>query len=712
MLISKLAQRHVKSNPSSLSQSLAFIATCGFYNYMRKNIENKNECGGILAYVNKDEDNAQDFMMQNAHFLQKYPYHQCGIALRDQVSNKVEVRKFTSLGEEQWADQLEHVDHDQFMNKSRISVPQEEDCFFKMSESFTNQDEKIKSRLGVLHSRYASTKGAIKENMAHPHSDEKSRVIVFHNGFIANYEDLAKQLYKNQGIKSETDSQLIAKLIGVEMDQGLSVKDAVKSVIEKKLMGTWKLAVMSVEQPDHIYFVKNSGNFIIGQSPNSVVVSTQDVVFNEGTVKCETHKIPNNHLVDLKDDCTFTMEKLEKKISVERQPKSGFDHIFEEEIYESADAVNAAIDFGKKFISNHQVYLGGFEDQKEELKLIQNLIIAANGSSKLAADYGAHIMKTLQIFNTVRVFDGHDIKKGDLAKVQQGGYLTLSQSGESMHLISALQAARNQDLTCINVVNVEDSPITKVGENLSAQGFDNSQNKNIGLYMKAGYCYCDVKSFIPEIVCMALVALWFSDAKTKKQNKEQKKLRQHIIEDLEMLNLRLKHALTDPYKNQYKEVGAFLRDHENLFILAKGTGFMIATYIAEKFTQVTTMHAEAYPSGEFRHGPLSMIDEAERTPVIFIVLNDEHLTQVISNIGQVRERGATIVVISLLKDITKIMDVSRIQFLIQLQPTESMFSALQACTALQMICYYASRAKGLNPDQQVFDAIDFNHEFQ
>lgn len=81
-----------------------------------------------------------------------------------------------------------------------------------------------------------------------------------------------------------------------------------------------------------------------------------------------------------------------------------------------------------------------------------------------------------------------------------------------------------------------------------------------------------------------------------------------------MLNLRLKHALTDPYLKQYKEVGAFLRDHENLFILAKGTGFNVANYMAEKFTQVTTMHAEAYPSGEFRHGPLSMIDEDERTP--------------------------------------------------------------------------------------------------
>lgn len=91
-----------------------------------------------------------------------------------------------------------------------------------------------------------------------------------------------------------------------------------------------------------------------------------------------------------------------------------------------------------------------------------------------------------------------------------------------------------------------------------------------------------------------------------------------MVEDLEMLNLRLKHALTDTYINQYKEVAQLLKDHENLFILAKGTGFMVANYMSEKFTQVTTIHAEAYPSGEFRHGPLSMIDENEKTPGKFL----------------------------------------------------------------------------------------------
>lgn len=138
------------------------------------------------------------------------------------------------------------------------------------------------------------------------------------------------------------------------MDSGSSVKEALKNVVERKLMGTWKLAVLGTEQPDSLYLVKNSGDLILGQDKNSVVVSTTDLIFTgEDTKGIQTQKIPSNHLVELKDDCTYKLEKLEKKIQVDRQPKPGYDFIFEEEIYESADAVNQAIDFGRKFITNH-----------------------------------------------------------------------------------------------------------------------------------------------------------------------------------------------------------------------------------------------------------------------------------------------------------------------------------------------------------------------
>jgi glucosamine 6-phosphate synthetase-like amidotransferase/phosphosugar isomerase protein len=125
---------------------------------------------------------------------------------------------------------------------------------------------------------------------------------------------------------------LIAKLIGVELDSGSSIKDAIKSVVERKLMGTWKLAVMPLEHPDHLYIVKNSGEFIIGQTDDkkATIVSTEEVLFRESPelkgIKFE--KIPNNYLVDLSEDGKYTKEKLEKKIIVDRRPKGLFEHIF------------------------------------------------------------------------------------------------------------------------------------------------------------------------------------------------------------------------------------------------------------------------------------------------------------------------------------------------------------------------------------------------
>ena len=122
-------------------------------------------------------------------------------------------------------------------------------------------------------------------------------------------------------------------------------------------MGTWKLAVMPIDNPDHLYFVKNSGEFVIGQLEGSraVVVSTEEALFKQSLdLKCsKVEKVPNNYLVDLKDDCTISMEKLEKKIKVEKRPSEGFTHIFEEEIFESVKAVNNCIDYGQKFISSH-----------------------------------------------------------------------------------------------------------------------------------------------------------------------------------------------------------------------------------------------------------------------------------------------------------------------------------------------------------------------
>jgi len=125
-----------------------------------------------------------------------------------------------------------------------------------------------------------------------------------------------------------------------------------------------------------------------------------------------------------------------------------------------------------------------------------------------------------------------------------------------------------------------------------------------------------------------------------------------LINDIEELPQRIRLTFEDEYIELYKEIGEKLKGSQDMFLLGKGTGFFAANYVGSKFMQIAGIHAEAYPSGEFRHGPLSMIDEATSTPVVFIVLDDEHLSQVLSNILQIKSRGATTIVITALTDLS------------------------------------------------------------
>jgi glucosamine 6-phosphate synthetase-like amidotransferase/phosphosugar isomerase protein len=173
-------------------------------------------------------------------------------------------------------------------------------------------------------------------------------------------------------------------------------------VVEQKIMGTYRFAVVQTKDAKSIFFVKNSGDFVIGTNADKseVVVSTDLNVLsakNKGIDgKFHHTHIPNNELCELNTEtCEFTFTKLEKKINIEsqRKPKVSFNHIVHEEIYESIDAVDQATDFGGKFISDNQVVLGGFQKSSQELSQVQDLIIQGIGSSNSAAQYGAHVFK-------------------------------------------------------------------------------------------------------------------------------------------------------------------------------------------------------------------------------------------------------------------------------------------------------------------------------
>jgi len=131
-------------------------------------------------------------------------------------------------------------------------------------------------------------------------------------------------------------------------------------------------------------------------------------------------------LYEVQENCTIVETPLNKRLVVSRKPKQGFNHIFEEEVFESVEAMSTVTDDGAKLISDHQVFLGGFERAKEELKLIKNLVIMANGNSAIAADYGAMIMRHLECFNSVKVLADKELDSREIENLKYAGLLALS----------------------------------------------------------------------------------------------------------------------------------------------------------------------------------------------------------------------------------------------------------------------------------------------
>lgn len=221
---------------------------------------------------------------------------------------------------------------------------------------------------------------------------------------------------------------------------------------------------------------------------------------------------------------------------------------------------------------------------------MRDLIIQGLGSSYHAAQYGAHLFKQLKVFDTVRVVSPHDVNPLLFKNIKQGGFLTVSKNGGDANLVKAVKLAYMSELTCMNVVNQVNSPVTKAIDEVLREQKENQdkdkqrvlfnadsdedenddkfQDKNIGMYTKCGYCYTDLKSYIPQVVCLTMVALWFSHCKmstntSMKYSLEEKKAiiedRKTMVHDIGCLSLSMKYALQSSYIAKYKEIAKYLK---------------------------------------------------------------------------------------------------------------------------------------------------------
>ena len=526
-------------------------------------------------------------------------------------------------------------------------------------------------KLGIGHTRWA-THGAKTDTNAHPHLDAKQRVAVVHNGVITNYTTLKHQLV-NQGINfvSQTDTEVIAQLIGDALDRGLELTEAVRDTLGK-LEGTWGLGIISPLLPDGIIVAKNGSPLVIGIADDKAFIASEPVAF--GTATRDFIALQNGEIAIVRAnrdglDLTRLEKAAEETIAVSPEP---YPHWTIKEILEQPEAIRRTLNHGARLRSDVEVKLGGLDIREEELVQIHHLVIAACGTSYHAGLYAAQSMRSLNAFETVQVVDASELTPQHFAS-EGAGLLVISQSGETKDVHRAVIMAQELGVPVFSVVNAVGSLIARTTQ--------------CGVYLNAGRerGVASTKAFVTQVTALELIAIWFSEQRETEVAK-----RRQLVEELHRLSTNIEAALK--LRDQCHNLAKNLLEAEHMFVLGKGYGEAIAREGALKIKEITYLHAEGYPGGALKHGPFALIQPG--TPVILVILDDEHANHMRTAAEEVRARGARTIVIT---DRATLAEHVADETLII--PKDGTLVGLLATVPLQLIAYELAVLRGINPDK-------------
>jgi glucosamine--fructose-6-phosphate aminotransferase (isomerizing) len=274
---------------------------------------------------------------------------------------------------------------------------------------------------------------------AHPHVDFSGKIALVHNGIIDNYKELKEWLKNNEiEVKSETDTEIIAQLIGLYYNKGMTFKEAVAKTLNNHLVGSYALVIMNKDHPDTLIAARSGSPLLVGAGEGFFIVSSDVAAFQKYTNNYFT--IENQDIVEINLDMKVNYEKI-KKTQLEEiyiKPKDGFDHFMLQEIFEQPDTINKAMNYGSRFkpLNNKAtgVKLGGLEQNEHFLKMGKNLVIVSCGTSYYASLFVSNLMRKLSIFNTVQVVDGAEFTV-DYIPEENPIMLFVSQSGETFDIL-------------------------------------------------------------------------------------------------------------------------------------------------------------------------------------------------------------------------------------------------------------------------------------
>ena len=537
--------------------------------------------------------------------------------------------------------------------------------------------EKPKSKLGIAHTRWA-THGEPSEINAHPHKSQDS-VYIVHNGIIENYVELREDL-KKDGYEfiSQTDSELIAHLLDLYINQGQSMIDAMYSAKEK-LEGAYAIAAIDIKDNTNLVIARNKSPLLIGigtdemfaaSDPLAIAQQTNDFIFLEDGDVAEISA--NNYKIFDKSKNEAKRKITHIDISAQATSKGDYRHYMEKEIYEQPEAVSKTIDgrIGGEDVLDNIFGLGS----TELFSKVKRIQIVACGTSlhagRVAASWFSSIAELpcqIDYASEYRYRNPH---------VDESSLLvTISQSGETADTLAALNYAREKDyLSTLTICNVPTSSLAR--------------ESDFSLFTNAGpeIGVASTKAFTTQLAGLMLLAL--SLAKSRGLNP---KLRGRIVQALRLLPETIAEALNT--KKQMIEIAPSIAHKDNALFLGRGIFYPIAKEGALKLKEISYIHAEAYPAGELKHGPLALIDE--NMPVIALAPESEIAEKLISNLEEVKARGGTVYVCA---DPSVNMDVKSGK-LIHMPECDFFMTPIVYNIPLQILSYEVALLRGTDIDQ-------------
>ena len=538
-------------------------------------------------------------------------------------------------------------------------------------------EKDFKGKTGIGHTRWA-THGGVSEKNAHPHISN-NEIVVVHNGIIENHAKLCEFLKnKSYKFKSETDTEVIAHLIHFYRKNKSSLLDAVHKTC-KKLEGAYAIAV-SDKYSNEIIVARNGCPLIIGVSKDqnfiasdiSALISvTNNVVFLEDG---DIALIASDDYQIFDKDLNQINRKVHKSSVQENQMELGpYNHFMQKEIYEQpvaiADTIESIIDEG----SINPKLIGG---TKFDASKYESILILAAGTSfyaGLTAKYWfEHLAKV-----PVNVEIASEYRYRDVVTPKKQLIITISQSGETLDTLEALkQAKKNGNKHSLTICNVQESAIVRQSNNV----FYTRAGVEIGV--------ASTKAFTTQLVCLFVLALIFA----KQRRKITKKNELAYIEELRKLSGHIQTALN--LEPQIKAWAKKFSQKSNALFLGRGLHYPIALEGALKLKEVSYIHAEAYPAGELKHGPLALVDKD--LPVVVIAPNDKLLEKVKSNMQEVKARGGELFVIA---DADSHFDAETGIHVIRTNRHVGILSPIVHTIPVQLLAYHVALSKKTDVDK-------------